>query len=339
MGNTAAPCGDTTSWGGVVKNPLRNIVCLALLLAGASSSAQQPYPSRLVRIISPQAAGSGVDAMLRAVAGSFSERIGQPVIVENRPGANGIVALEACSKSSPDGHTLCNLTSSAYLNPFLYPKLPFDLQKDFAPISNLVMNPEMIAVHSALPVSNWADLVAYTKANPGKLNYSGYGPGSTPEMVFEWLRKYSGLNLTQVPYKNVVDGMRGFSSGESQVVLIGVSLLIPQLKAGNVKGLLVYRDQRLPEAPSVPTLAEAGAPDWHYHTWFGMAAPAGTPASIVDRAAAEFAAVMAVPAFRERIRNLGFEPATSSPEEYARFLAATLANAAVLVKTSGAKVE
>lgn len=322
-----------------MKDPVVKIVCLATLLVATCASAQQPYPSRLVRIISPQATGSTIDAILRAVGTAFSERTGQPVIVENRPGANGIIALEACSRATPDGHTLCNLTSSAYLNPFLQAKMPFDLQKDFVPVSNLIMVPEMISVPAALPVNTWNELVAYSKANPGKLNYSGYGPGSTPEMVFEWLRKNAGLNLTQVPYKNVADGMRGFFTGETQVVLIGTSFLLPQLKAGKVKSLFIYADRRHPEAPAVPTYAEAGAPDWNYRTWFGIGAPAGTPRSVVDRVASEFAAIMAVPAFRERVQTLGFEPATSSPEEYGRLLAATLVNAAVLVKTSGAKLE
>ena len=322
-----------------MKDPVVKIVCLAILLAASGASAQQPYPSRLVRIISPQATGSTIDAILRAVGTAFSERTGQPVIVENRPGANGIIALEACSRATPDGHTLCNLTSSAYLNPFLQAKMPFDLQKDFVPVSNLIMVPEMIAVPASLPVNTWNELVAYSKANPGKLNYSGYGPGSTPEMVFEWLRKNAGLNLTQVPYKNVADGMRGFFTGETQVVLIGTSFLLPQLKAGKVKSLFIYADRRHPEAPAVPTYAEAGAPDWNYRTWFGIGAPAGTPRSVVDRVASEFAAIMAVPAFRERVQTLGFEPATSSPEEYGRLLAATLVNAAVLVKTSGAKID
>ncbi len=322
-----------------MKDPVVKIVCLATLLVATCASAQQPYPSRLVRIISPQATGSTIDAILRAVGTAFSERTGQPVIVENRPGANGIIALEACSRATPDGHTLCNLTSSTYLNPFLQAKMPFDLQKDFVPVSNLIMVPEMISVPAALPVNTWNELVAYSKANPGKLNYSGYGPGSTPEMVFEWLRKNAGLNLTQVPYKNVADGMRGFFTGETQVVLIGTSFLLPQLKAGKVKSLFIYADRRHPEAPAVPTYAEAGAPDWNYRTWFGIGAPAGTPRSVVDRVASEFAAIMAVPAFRERVQTLGFEPATSSPEEYGRLLAATLVNAAVLVKTSAAKID
>jgi tripartite-type tricarboxylate transporter receptor subunit TctC len=322
-----------------LKSPIVNSAALALLLAAACVSAQQPYPSRLVRIISPQAAGSTIDAILRTVGSAFAERTGQPVIVENRPGANGIVALEACSKAMPDGHTLCNLTSSAFLNPFLHAKMPFDLQKDFVPISNLVTVPEMIAVHASLPVNTWPDLVAYSKANPGKLNYSGYGPGSTPEMVFEWLRKHAGLNLSQVPYKNVTEGMRGFFTGESQVVLIGTSFLLPQIKAGKIKGLFIYADRRHPEAPAVPTLAEARVPDWNYRTWFGVGAPAGTPRVVIDRVAAEVAATMAVPAFRERLMTLGFEPAPGSPEEFGRLLAATLANAAVLVKTSGAKIE
>ncbi|MFM9968285.1 MAG: Bug family tripartite tricarboxylate transporter substrate binding protein [Burkholderiales bacterium] len=322
-----------------MKRPIVQIVCLALLFASAAATAQQPYPSRLVRIISPQATGSTIDAILRTLGNALGERTGQPVIVENRPGANGIVALEACSKAAPDGHTLCNLTSSAYLNPFLHAKLPFDLQKDFVPITNLVTVPEMIAVHASLSVATWPDLIAYSKANPGKLNYSGYGPGSTPEMVFEWLRKQVGLNLTQVPYKNVAEGMRGFFSGESQVVLIGTSFLLPQIKAGKIKGLFIYADRRHPEAPAVPTHEEARAPDWNYRTWFGIGAPAGTPRFAVDRVAAEFAATMAAPAFRDKLMALGFEPATSSPEEYGRLLAATLVNAAALVKTSGAKIE
>lgn len=322
-----------------MKNSVVNIVCLAILSAASSASAQQPYPSRLVRIISPQAAGSTIDSILRTFGAAFAERTGQPVIVENRPGANGIIALEACARSQPDGHTLCNLTSSAFLNPFLQPKLPFDLLKDFVPITNLVTVPEMIAVHASLPVNTWPELLAYSKANPGKLNYSGYGPGSTPEMVFEWLRKNAGLDLSQVPYKNVTDGMRGFFSGESQVVLIGTSFLLPQIKAGKIKGLFIYADRRHPEAPAVPTLTEARVPDWNYRTWFGIGAPTGTPRNAIDRVAAEIAATMAVPAFRERLMTLGFEPAAGSPEEFGRLLAATMANAAVLVKTSGAKIE
>jgi tripartite-type tricarboxylate transporter receptor subunit TctC len=318
---------------------MRHILGMVLAVIAAAASAQQPYPSRLVKLITPQAAGSTVDAMLRAVGAEFSARVGQPFIVENRPGANTIVGLDACRKSPPDGYTLCNLTSSGYLNPFLYSKLPFDLQKDFVPITNLVMVPEMIAVHPSVPVSSWQELVAYSKANPGKLNYSGYGPGSTPEMVFEWLKKETGANFTQVPYKNVVEGMQGFFSGDSHVVLIGLSFLIPQIKAGKAKGLSIYAERRSALVPGVPTLAEAGVPDWKYRTWFGLGAPAGTPRDVIDRVAAEIGAIMSAPAFRERMFTLGFEPDAGTPDQYTRFLSEALVHAAELVKASGAKLD
>ena len=290
-------------------------------------------------MMTPQAAGSGIDAMLRATAAAWSERSGQPVIVENRPGVNTIVNTDACRKTTPDGHTLCMITSSGYLNPFLYSKLPFDLQKDLVPVTNLVIVPEMMAVHSSIPASTWQELLTWSKANPGKLNYSGFGPGSTPQMVFEWMKKHAGLDVTHIPYKNVVEGMNGFLGGESHLVAVGVSNLFPHVRSGKARGLFTAMDRRHPLVPNVPTVTEAGAPDWKYRTWFGLAAPAGTPRELIERAAAEMGAIFSVPAFRDKILAVGYEPATSNPESFARFLTDALANAAEVVKASGAKLD
>jgi tripartite-type tricarboxylate transporter receptor subunit TctC len=314
------------------------IIAVMVAACGASVHAQ-PYPSRLVRMITPQAPGSSVEAMLRLAAQAWAERNGQPAIVENRPGANTIVATDSCRKAPPDGYTLCMVTSSGYLNPYLYSKLPFDLQKDLVPITNLVMVQEMVAMHPSVPASSWQEVLAWSKANPGKLNYAGFGPGSTPQMTFEWLKRYAGLDATHVPYKTVVDAFNGFLAGESQLVAVGVSTLHGHVKSGKAKGLFVLGDKRHALAPTVPTASEAGAPDSGWRTWFGMSAPAGTPREVIDKANSEFNAIFAIPAFREKVIGMGFEPATSTPEEFARFLSTALANAAAVVKVSGAKLD
>src|SRR4051812_31495880 len=302
--------------------PPTRLACalVAAALACASASAQQPYPSRLVRFITPQAPGSTIESMLRMTAQAWSEKNGQPAIVENRPGANTIVATDSCRKAPADGYTFCMITSSGYLNPFLYSKLPFDLQKDLVPVTNLVHVQEMVALHPSIPASTWQELVAWSKANPGKLNYAGFGPGSTPQMTFEWLKRYGGLDVTHVPYKNVVEGVNGVLGGESQLVSVGVSSLHQHVKSGRLKGIFVAADKRNALVPTVPTVAESGAPDWKYRTWFGLSAPTGVPRDIIDKVSTDIQAFFAVAAFRERVIAMGFDPATSSPDEFARFL-------------------
>jgi tripartite-type tricarboxylate transporter receptor subunit TctC len=310
--------------------------CAALLVPATHA---QQYPSKLVRFITPQAPGSTVEATLRMTAQAWSEKHGQPAIVENRPGANTIIATDSCRKAPPDGYTLCMITSSGYLNPFLYSKLPFDLQKDLVPVTNLVIVQEAVAVHPSVPVSNWQELVAWSKANPGKLHYAGFGPGSTPQMTFEWLKRYGGLDATHLPYKTVVDAFKGFLGGEAQLVSVGVTTLAPHIRSGKAKGIVLGADRRHPIAPNVPTVAEAGAPDWNYKTWFGLAAPTGTPREVIEKASADINAIFAVPAFREKVIAIGFDPATSTPDEFGRFLVEALANAARVVKVSGAKLD
>ena len=318
------------------------LAIIASVLAPFVSQAlfAQQYPSKPIRLITPYPAGSGTDNFLRALGVEFTKSWGQPVVVDNRPGASTIIAAEACAKAPADGYTLCMLDRGTLsFVPHLYRKLPFDPARDFEPISYLNNLVSALAVSPGVPANSVKELVELARTKPGTLNYSSLGDGTPPHLVIEWIKKKFGVNLVHIPFKSPPMMIQTLVSGEVPVTYFGLINLLGPIRGGKAKALAVSGDTRSPLLPDVPTLAEAGLQGLDGRVWFGLFAPAGTSKDIVDKVYREVARIFALPEFREqRLISQGWEPVASTPEELARFMKADRDVAAELVRISGAKL-
>ncbi len=321
---------------------LTTLFALCALLAGASGPAQaQPYPAKPVRIIVPYPAGGGIDVLSRLVGARLAQRFNQPVVIEIKPGAGTIVAAESVARAAPDGHTLMVTTDATIsINPHLYAKLPYDPVKDFAPITQLVFLNQLLVANAALPVSNLKELIAYARAQPGKLNYASYGIGSQPHLAMEIFKNQSGTDIVHVPYKGIPQAVPAAIAGEVQLTFSGAASAQAHIKAGRLKALAIGGAARLPLMPEVPTFAEQGFADVPANAWFGLFAPAGTPREVIATLHAEVTRVLRDPEFLQKeIAAKGYELVASTPEEFAAFLAADTRRNAQAVKISGARAE
>lgn len=320
-----------------------HIARIAVLLLGALSmqfACAQGYPGKPIRVIVPYPAGGVVDALLRSVGQQAAESIGQPVVVDNKPGANTIIALEACAKAAPDGYTLCASSGDGMsYNPSLYPSLPYDADKDFAPITQLVWVNGLIVANAKVPFNTVKDMIAYAKANPGVVNFASFGVGSIPQFYLEWFKKQSGADIAHVPYKGSSQIIPALLSGEVHATFIAMGIVLPMIQAGKLKPLAVTNPQRSPYLPNVTTLAEQGI-DPQLRNWFGVFAPARTPRPIIERLNAEFVKAMRDPRFQEKfLKAQAFDAVGNSPEEFAEFLKLDRANAKQVVKMTGIHLE
>ena len=312
-----------------------------LMLASLSGAHAQGYPSKPVRIIVPYPAGGGIDIMSRLIGQRLAQRLGQSVVVENKPGAGTLVAAETVARAAPDGHTLLVTTDATItINPHLYAKLPYDPVKDFAPITQLVLLNQMLLANPQVPASNLKELIAYAKANPGKLNYASYGVGSQPHLAMEILKNQAGIDIVHVPYKGIPQAVPAAIAGEVQLTFSGAASSQAHIKAGRLKALAIGGTKRLGIVPDVPTFAEAGFPDVPANAWFGLFAPAGTPREVIATLHAEVTRILRDPDFLQKeILAKGYELVAGTPEEFAAFLVADSKRNAVAVKISGARAE
>ena len=302
------------------RSTIRQGCAAAMALVCAAASAQT-YPSRPVRIVVPQAAGGGVDIMARSVAQKLTETWGQQVIVDNRPGANGIIGIEAVTKAKPDGHTLsAAFTSVLTINPHVYKSLPYDALRDLAPITQTVTNTIVLIVHPSLPVRSVKDLVALGRARPGQLDYGSFGVGNMTHLAGELLRVESGLKLVHVPYKGETPAITELIGGQVALLFAVSSAAAPHIRAGRVRLLATGGEQRAAAWPDTPTMIEAGYPKVQVTGWNGFLAPAGTPADIVQKVYRESARHLSPPELRDRLSALGAEPAGTAPEQFAAFI-------------------
>jgi tripartite-type tricarboxylate transporter receptor subunit TctC len=312
-----------------------------LLFCAASGALAQTYPSKPVRMIVPYPPGGGVDGMARPLADQLSKRWGQPVIVENKAGAATIIGAESVAKAAPDGYTLL-LTSESTItsNPHIYLKLPYDPVKDLAPVTQLIVLPQMVVVHPSVAANSLPELVALAKAQPGKLNYGSYGNGSQPHLLFEGLKAQTGISLTHVPYKGIAPALQAALAGEVQLTMAGASVARGHILAGKLKPLAIARSERLALMSDVPTLKEAGYPDINPQSWFGLFTTGGTPPEVIDKIYKDVHATFAEPEFRERHITLrGFDGMISTPQEFARFIRDDLQQKARLIQQTGLKPE
>jgi tripartite-type tricarboxylate transporter receptor subunit TctC len=319
---------------------MRILLAIVMLLASLAAGAQ-PWPAKPVRIIVAYPPGGGIDVMGRQIAEKLTAMWGQPVVVENKPGANTILAADAVAKSAPDGYTVL-LTSDATfsINPHLYKKLPFDTQRDFIPVTMLVLLQQLLVANPALPANTLAELIALAKAKPGTINYASYGSGSQPHLAGEMLKHAAGIDLVHVPYKGISLAVPAVMAGEVQLSFAGIATSMPQLKAGRIKALAIGGPHRSPLLPNVPTFTELGYPEVETHAWFGFFLPAGSPREAVTRIYQDSRKILAAPEYRQKqLIDKGYDVVGSSPEQFAAYIKTDSEHRASAVRISGAKAE
>lgn len=310
---------------------------------GTPAWAQQGFPTRPVRFVVPYPPGAGAgDVVARTVAQGLSDLWGQQVIVDNKPGANEIVAAENVAHSPADGYTLLMVSDAAVLyNPYLYKKLPYDPAKDFAPISRIGLGRLVLAVNAQVPVNSLAELIAYAKKNPGKLRYGSAGNGGVSHLPMEWLKKeQGGLDMPHIPYRGTALAVQDILAGQVEMTLAGVSAISQHVQTGRIKAIAISGPKRSPVLPGTPTFAEAGYPSFSADYMFALVAPAGTPPTVVAKIAADLAKVVNSSTFHERVTlGVGMEPGAEAPAQFAAFLKSELPLAADKVKSSGATLD
>jgi tripartite-type tricarboxylate transporter receptor subunit TctC len=300
----------------------------------------QGFPSRPIRLVCPLPPGSPSDVLARALAERVQASWGQPVVVDNRPGATGAIGLDAVAKASPDGHTVGIVFMTHAVLPALFGKLPYDTERDVVPVANLVWLYNVLVVPATSPRGSIQDLVRQAKAEPGRLNYASGGNGSPAHLVAEFWKQRAGVNVVHVPYKGPADAVQGLVGGQTDMMFATTSAAVPQVRAGRLRPLVVTSPERLAALPDVPTMKEAGIDGWDVREWQGVAAPAGTPPEIVARWNAELARAMADPALRERLGTLGMDVAApNSSQEFGALVRSELGRWSKLVTTLGLKVD
>ena len=312
------------------------LLILGLLLAAGGVQAQQSYPTKPIRLIVPFAPGGPSDLLGRVVGQKLSESWGQQVVIENRAGANGIVGVELAAKSTPDGYTLVMATNGTHgINAALFPKLPYDTVKDFAPIARLGIASYVLVAHPSLPARSAKDVIQLGKARPGDIA-CGYG-GSPTQLAFELFKSLAKIDLLLVPYKGNAPAVTAVLSGQVSLVFGGIAQSAPQIAAGKLQAIGVTGMRRSPALPQVPTINESGLPGFEAVTWYGMLAPGATPRAIVERLNAEVVRILQSSEVRERFVKEAFEVPADTPDQFAAIIKAELVRWEKLVKTTGAR--
>ena len=320
---------------------MRRLLVIAFVAIGlATSAVAQNYPARPVKLLVPFPPGGNTDIVGRLIAQKLADSFGQQVYVENRGGAGGTIGAEAAAKSPADGYTIFFSTTGTLASaPSLQPGLRYDPLKDFAPISTLANAPVVVIVAASLAPKTLAELVQLARAQPGALKYGSAGTGHFVHIAGEMFKAAAGVELLHVPYKGVAPALVDLLGGRIDVMFDAFAQYEPHLQSGKLRALAVASARRLARLPQVPTSAEAGLPGYQVASWFGLAAPAGTPREIVERVNAEVRKALAKPAVLEMLAKLGLEPGGSTPQEYATMIAGELASWRQVVKTAGIKLE
>ena len=316
----------------------RGLAALAVSLALSTSAFAQAWPNKPIRMVVPYTPGGYTDLMARTVGQKLSEALGQPVIFENRPGANAIIGTDVVAKAAPDGYTFGTVIAAHAVNATLNPKLPYDTQKDFSYVSLMSVAPLIIIANNALPANNIKELVALAKAKPGELNFASSGVGAAAHLTMEMFKARMGVDMQHVPYKGTAGALQDTVGGRISVMFDIVGPLMPQVKAGNVKALGLAAKEQIPAAPGVATIIEQGVPDFISGTWAGIIAPAGTPKEIVDRVAAEAKKALADPAMKAKLADQGIVAVGNTPDEFRAFVAEQIALWAKVIKDANIKM-
>ncbi|TAK68812.1 MAG: tripartite tricarboxylate transporter substrate binding protein [Betaproteobacteria bacterium] len=312
---------------------------LSTTVAGVAMA--QTYPDKPIRVIIPSSAGGIIDVLPRALFQKMSESLRQQIVVDNRPGAAGIIGSEMAAKAAPDGYTLLVVATAHAINPGLYPKLPYDTAKDFTPITMVARIPLLLVTHPSLPVNNVRELVALAKAKPGQLFFASAGNGQGSHLAGEMFKSLAGIDLTHVPYKGAAPGLADVLAGQVPIMFSDPVSPMPHIKAGKLKLLAVGTPKRSAAVPDVPTMMEAGVPGYDAYAWLGIIGPAGLPKEIAAKLHEEIIKAMHAPGVKERFfdPSSGFEIIGTNPEQSAAFIRAEIAKWAPVVKASGAKAD
>jgi len=319
------------------------IVMACLTLATASLSglawAQSDYPNRTVRIIVPASPGGGTDFTARLIAQRLSALLNQSVVVENRAGASGNIGAELVARAAPDGYTLAMPITSFPMNPSLFKKMPFDTERDFAPVALASVAPLYLVVNPSVPVHSVAELIALAKAKPDALNYANSGRGTSAHLAGELFKRMAGIEMTSLPYKGGGPAVIDLIAGQVQVYFSTIPAAIAHVQTGKLRGLAVTSNKRVEQIPNVPTVAESGLPGFEVVGWFGIFAPAGTPAPVISRLNTEINRILREPQTREQFAGHGLVPGGGSPEELGTFLKTELTKWGTLIRSIGINPE
>jgi len=302
--------------------------------------AADAFPTKPIRIVVPFPPGGPADVLARTVGDRIAVALGQPVVVDNRPGAGGNIGMELVAKAAPDGHTLAlapagNLT----VNPSLYRNVPYDVGRDFAPVTVIAAVPNVLVVNPQVPAKDLAELIAYAKANPGKLNYSSPGPGSGAHLAGELLKSSAGIDIVHVPYSGIAPAVTAVIAGDVQLMFAGAPSALPQVAGGKLRALAVASPMRIASAPALPTLSEAGLPGFDVTSWYSIVAPAATPPAVVERLQKEIARALTSPDVKAKLTGIGAEPIANTPEEFAAMIRVETAKWSKIVKDANIKIE
>ncbi len=319
----------------------RAVLLAAALAALAGPLVAQTYPTKIVRLVVPYPPGGTADVMGRAVGQKLSELWGQPVVIDNRPGAATAIGAEHVARSAPDGYTLLIAANQTLaINQTLFPKLSYDPARDFVLVRGLFAAKHILIVHPSVPARSLAELISYVKANENKLSYASIGNASPSHLNMELFKNMAGLSIVHVPYKGGAPAMTALVGGQVQMLLINIWISLPLIKAGRLRAIAFANDERSSLLPDTPTFAEAGLAGFESNTWWGLVAPAGTPRAIVSRISAEVAAVMRLPEIRDRkLASEGLDPFALDPEQFADLVKRDTEKFARLIRQTGATAD
>ncbi len=301
-----------------------------------SAGSGQAYPTKPIRIVVTYAPGGNTDTAARIISTHLAENLGQPFIIDNRGGAGGVVGTEIVARAVPDGYTLLFGTSAGLsINPQLQPKLPYNVERDFAPISLLIVNPQLLVAAPALPAKTVGEFLKLARAQPGKINYASVGIGSPGHLAVELLKNMTGIDIVHVPYKGSAPAAIDLMAGSVSILFSSLPTMLPHVRTGKLRALAIGSASRSTVAPDIPTVAEAGVPGFEYTVWYGLLAPTGTPRAIVARLNESVAKTMRLPQLDQQLRQQGSEPHSTSVEEMVKFMKAEHARWSRVVKATG----
>lgn len=311
----------------------------AALLSGAPAIANTAFPDRPITLLIPYPPGGSADMLGRPLSVSLQSKLGQPVVLEYKPGAGGSIATAQLARSKPDGYTLLMVLAAHAINPSLYKSLPYDTRKDFAPVSLAATLPLLVTAPLSTPANTIPELIDYAKQHPGKLTYASAGPGNTSHLAVEMFKTTTGIDMMHVPYKGSGPAVVALLAGEVSLMFDSISTSMPQVKAGKLKALAVTGEQRSAGLPDVPTVQESGVPGFVVNGWYGILAPAGTPPAIVDKLSQAIAESLREPAVHEQLTDYGYELIGSTPQAFGELIDSELARWGKTVKDSGAAIQ
>ena len=316
------------------------VVVFGVVALGTVNAVAQAWPTKPIKIVAPSTPGDAPDVIARMIADKLTPVLGQQVVVENKPGAGGVVGSDAVAKAAPDGYTLIMGNAGSHgINAAVYAKLPYDIQSDFAPVSQVAVAPNVVVINPAVPANTVAEFIAYAKNQPGKLSYASGGNGSSAHMSMELFKSMAGVDIQHIPYKGSSPALTDLVGGQVAIFIGNMPPTVPLIKGGKLRALAVTTKSRSALMPELPTMAEAGLPGYETVAWFGVLAPAGTPPEIVNRLSAAIGKIARSPEMREKLLAMGAEPVGGTPEEFKLVIDRDIAKWKPLAQKVGIKVD